>query len=88
MKISKNKSFEKILNFVDEEALAIAKSHGMKEIVHMFEASLIAHAIKESEGNSSEAARSLQVPVTTLGSRKEVLEIHVKKGLKKLKFKI
>jgi transcriptional regulator with GAF, ATPase, and Fis domain len=74
-----------IFNVVDSAAFDVAKKKGMKETVQLFEAALIARAVEEGEGNYSAAARILQTPVTTLGSRKDVLEGFVKKMERKLK---
>lgn len=76
-----------IFDVVEGNVFEIAKKKGMKETVRMFEAALIACAIEEGEGNYSEAARILQTPVTTLGSRKDVLADFVKKMERKLKKK-
>ncbi|MFK7822808.1 MAG: hypothetical protein AB8G05_01525 [Oligoflexales bacterium] len=87
MKITKKKSANKIFNFVNEEALAIAKQYGMKETVQLFESALIALAIHEQDGNNSSASRSLKTPVTTLGSRKLTLKVLVEKMEKFIKLK-
>ena len=79
MKITKNKAASTVFNFVNDEALLIAKKFGMKEAVHLFEAALISCAAREEEWNYSSAARNMHIPVTTLGSRKESLKKHVAK---------
>ena len=79
MKVTKNQATSQVFNFVNEEALLLAKKYGMKEVVHLFEAALISCAAREEEGNYSSAARNLKVPVTTLGSRKEVLKKQIAK---------
>ena len=77
-----------IFNVVDNEAFDVAKKKGMKETVQMFEAALIARAVEEGDGNYSAAARILQTPVTTLGSRKDVLSGFVRKMERKIKKRI
>lgn len=74
-----------IFNAVDEDIFEIARKKGMKETVRLLEAALIARAIEEGEGNYSAAARILQTPVTTLGSRKEVLQPLVRKMERKIR---
>lgn len=76
-----------IFDAVDEEIFEIARKKGMKETVHMLEAALIAKAIEAGDGNYSAAARILHTPVTTLGSRKEVLQPLVRKMAKKLRIR-
>ncbi|MFK7827232.1 MAG: hypothetical protein AB8G05_24015 [Oligoflexales bacterium] len=85
MKMTKKQSMKKIFNFVDEEALDIAKQYGMKETVHLFESALIALAINDQDGNNSSASRILKTPVTTLGSRKATLKNLVTKMEKFIK---
>ena len=77
-----------IFGMVDSEAFSVAKKKGMKETVQLFEAALIARAVEEGEGNYSAAARILQTPVTTLGSRKDVLDNFVRKMERKIKKRI
>ena len=74
-----------IFNAVDEGIFDIARKKGMKETVRLLEAALIARAIEEGEGNYSAAARILHTPVTTLGSRKEVLQPLVRKMERKIR---
>ena len=74
-----------VFDAVESGVFDVAVKRGIKETVHLFEAALIARAIHEGEGNYSEAARILQTPVTTLGSRKDVLAPHIKKMVKKLR---
>lgn len=74
-----------IFQVVDGDAFDIARKKGMKETVQLFEAALIARAVEEGKGNYSAAARILQTPVTTLGSRKDVLQGMVKKMERKIK---
>lgn len=77
-----------IFNAVDEDIFEIARKKGMKETVRLLEAALIARAIEEGEGNYSAAARILQTPVTTLGSRKEVLQPLVRKMERKIRVRV
>jgi len=74
-----------IFSAVDADIFEIARKKGMKETVRLLEAALIARAIEEGDGNYSAAARILQTPVTTLGSRKEVLQPLVRKMERKIK---
>ena len=85
MKISKKQSVASIFNFVNDEALAIAKQFGMKETVKLFESALIALAINDQDGNNSSASRILKTPVTTFGSRKVTLKSLVEKMEKLIK---
>ena len=74
-----------IFDVVNNDAFDITKKRGMRETVQLFEAALIACAVGHEEGNYSAAARLLQTPVTTLGSRKDVLDGYVRKMERKVK---
>ena len=81
----RGKPEQPIIDAVQNEIYGVARSMGLKQTVRLFEASIIACALKESEGNLSEAARILDVPSTTLQSKRDVMETVIDKAAKKIK---
>jgi len=84
-KKTRGKPEQPIIDAVQNEIYGVARSLGLKQTVRLFEASIIACALKESEGNLSEAARILDVPSTTLQSKRDVMESVIDKAARKIK---
>ena len=74
-----------IIDSVQNELYPYARSLGLKQAVRLFEAAIIASSLKESDGNLSEAARILDVPSTTLQSKRDVMDSLIAKVSKKIK---
>jgi DNA-binding NtrC family response regulator len=74
-----------IIDAVQMELYPYARTLGLKQAVRLFEASIIASSLKESDGNLSEAARILDVPSTTLQSKRDVMDDLIAKVGKKIK---
>lgn len=74
-----------IIDAVQNELYGSARSLGLKQTVQVYEASLIACALIESKGNLSEAARILNIPSTTLQSKRDVMENVINKVSRKIK---
>jgi DNA-binding NtrC family response regulator len=81
----RKKSDQTIIDAVQNELYPYARSLGLKQAVRIFEAAVIASSLKESDGNLSEAARILNVPSTTLQSKRDVMDDLIVKVGKKIK---
>lgn len=81
----RKKSDQPIIDAVQSELYPYARTMGLKQAVRLFEASIIASSLKESDGNLSEAARILSVPSTTLQSKRDVMDDLIAKVGKKIK---
>jgi DNA-binding NtrC family response regulator len=82
---ARKKPDQPIIDAVQSELYPFVRSLGLKQAVRLFEASIIASSLKESDGNLSEAARILDVPSTTLQSKRDVMDDLISKVGKKIK---